>query len=79
MVHGVLFKVKDFVTSIGNGSYNEGRAILQQQYTDVTNGGSYEDISKEKQKVFAEFLLNLLNWKYFNEVGWSMKKWMTKR
>lgn len=61
LTNGKTNRAEEFVTNIGNGSYNEGIAILQQQYTDFINGGAYKDMSVEEQKVFAEFLLNVIN------------------
>ncbi|MFD1899203.1 hypothetical protein GQR36_01995 [Enterococcus termitis] len=61
LTNGKTNRAEEFVTNIGNGSYNEGIAILQQQYNDFINGGAYKDMSVEEQKVFAEFLLNVIN------------------
>lgn len=55
------YRVNEFIKNIGNGSYEEGWLLLQKQYTQFTNSETYKNMDVSDKKVFAEFLMNLMN------------------
>lgn len=55
------YRVNEFIKNIGNGSYEEGWLLLQKQYTQFINSETYKNMGVNDKKVFAEFLINLMN------------------
>ncbi|MFC0234506.1 hypothetical protein ACFFIF_10930 [Vagococcus entomophilus] len=58
---GKTNRAEEFIKNIGNGDYGEGIVKLQGDYNTFINSPKYNKLSKEEQKVFASFILNLIN------------------